>query len=115
MVSLLLEASMPKYLLQGKYSSEGIKGVQKDKASGRKAALDAAVTALGGKVECVYYCFGAYDVMTIVDLPDNVAVTKLCLTVASSGVLTPTTTPLLTLDEVDSALEGTSAYRGPGR
>jgi hypothetical protein len=29
---------MPKYLIQASYSAEGLKGLQKDKASGRKAA-----------------------------------------------------------------------------
>ena len=30
---------MPKYLFQASYAAEGIKGLEKDKASGRKAAL----------------------------------------------------------------------------
>ena len=34
---------MPKYLFQATYTSEGIKGLEKDKASGRKAALSKAV------------------------------------------------------------------------
>ncbi len=43
---------MPKYLLSASYSAEGLKGLQKDKASGRRSALTAAVEALGGKLEC---------------------------------------------------------------
>jgi len=32
---------MPKYLFQATYTAEGIKGLEKDKAAGRKAALRA--------------------------------------------------------------------------
>jgi len=34
---------MPKYLFKATYTAEGIKGLEKDKASGRKAALSKAV------------------------------------------------------------------------
>jgi hypothetical protein len=37
---------MPKYLFQATYSAEGIKGLEKDKAVGRKAALSKAVESL---------------------------------------------------------------------
>jgi len=36
---------MAKYLVQATYSAEGIKGVIKDKASGRKAAIEKALRA----------------------------------------------------------------------
>jgi uncharacterized protein with GYD domain len=42
---------MPKYLISASYSAEGLKGLQKDKASGRRRAVTAAIEALGGKVE----------------------------------------------------------------
>lgn len=38
---------MPKYLFEASYTAEGIKGLEKDKASGRKAALSKAVESLG--------------------------------------------------------------------
>jgi hypothetical protein len=40
---------MPKYLFQATYTAEGIKGLEKDKAAGRKAALSKAVESLGGQ------------------------------------------------------------------
>jgi len=49
---------MPKYLFQATYSAEGIKGLEKDKAAGRKAALSEAVESLGGKLEALYWAFG---------------------------------------------------------
>jgi hypothetical protein len=38
---------MPKYLFQATYSAEGIKGLEKDKAVGRKAALSKAIEVFG--------------------------------------------------------------------
>jgi GYD domain len=52
---------MPKYLFQGTYTADGIKGLEKDKASGRAAALRSALEALGGRLEAFYLAFGEHD------------------------------------------------------
>ena len=44
---------MPKFLVEANYTAEGFKGLVKDKASGRKAALTQAVKKLGGKLEAM--------------------------------------------------------------
>jgi uncharacterized protein with GYD domain len=105
---------MPKYLLQANYTTEGVQGLVKDSASGRRADVHAAVTELGGKVESFYYAFGADDAIVIVDLPDNVKAAALALTVSGSGAVRLRTTPLLTVEEVDQALEIKMRYRAPG-
>ncbi len=105
---------MAKYLLQASYSSEGLKGLRKDKASGRKAAVSKLFESVGGKVESMYYSFGEYDVVLIVEAPDNVAAAAAGLTASASGLVRTKTTPLLTVDEADRALEKTPQYRGPG-
>jgi uncharacterized protein with GYD domain len=66
---------MPKYLFQATYTAEGIKGLEKDKAAGRKAALSKAVESLGGKLEALYWAFGEHDWVLIADLPDNASAT----------------------------------------
>ena len=38
---------MPKYMIQASYTAEGLKGLQKDKASGRRAAVSKAAEASG--------------------------------------------------------------------
>ena len=50
---------MPKYLVQAAYTAEGRKGLMKDKASGRKAAVAAALKAVKGKLEAFYFTFGS--------------------------------------------------------
>jgi|SRR5690349_3327813 len=105
---------MPKYLMEATYTTEGIQGLAKDSASGRRADVQAAVAAVGGKVEAFYYAFGDYDVVVILDLPDNVKAAGLSLTVGGSGAVRVRTILLLTVEEVDQALEIRTRYRAPG-
>ena len=42
---------MAKYLIMGSYTHEGIRGLAKDKASGRQKAVTQTLAALGGKLE----------------------------------------------------------------
>ena len=96
---------MPKYLVQASYTVEGLKGLQKDKASGRKAAVARVADALGGKLEAIYYTFGDEDVMVILDLPDNSSASALALKFSASGLVRTKTTALLTVEEIDEAVE----------
>jgi len=105
---------MPKYLFQARYTTEGIQGLVNDSASGRRADVQAAVKALGGKVEAFYYAFGDDDVVTIVDLPDNIKAAALGLTTTGSGAVRVRTTPLLSVEDVDAALDIKTQYRAPG-
>ena len=106
---------MPKYLIQASYTTEGIQGLVKDSASGRRADVESAVKALGGQVEAFYYAFGADDVVIILDLPDNVTAAAVGLTTSGSGAVRVRTTPLLTVEDVDKALEVKMQYRAPGK
>lgn len=105
---------MPKYLIQASYTAEGLRGVIKDTASGRKAAVQKAAKSLGGKVESLYFTFGKDDVIVIVDLPGNTAAATISLAAGSSGLVRIRTTPLLTVEEIDEAIGMKSKYRAPG-
>lgn len=106
---------MPKYLIEASYTADGLKGLQKDKASGRRAAVAKAVEALGGKLESFYFELGERDVVVILDLPDSVSAAALSLSVSASGVVRTKTTALLSVDEIDRALAKGAAYQAPGR
>jgi uncharacterized protein with GYD domain len=105
---------MPKYLLQARYTNEGIRGLVRDSASGRRADVQAAVKALGGNVEALYYAFGEDDAIMILDLPNTTNAAALSLTISGTGAVRVRTTPLLTVEEVDQALEIHTEYRAPG-
>ena len=103
---------MPKYLIQASYTAEGLKGLQKDKAS---AAASRAVESLGGKLESFYCALGKDDVVTIVDLPDSASAAALSVAVSASGLVHSRTTALLTVEEADNALAKSVNYKAPGR
>lgn len=105
---------MPKFLVEATYTAEGYKGLVKDKASGRKAAVSQAVKKLGGKLEAMYYSLGDNDAILIVDLPDHVSAAALGSAACGSGMTRTKTTVLLTIDEADEALAKQVVYRAPG-
>jgi uncharacterized protein with GYD domain len=106
---------MPKYLISASYSAEGLRGLQRDKASGRRAAVASAVEGVGGKIEGFYYALGEDDAYVIVDLPDNISATALGIAISAAGLARTRTTALLTVEETDRALEKAVNYRAPGR
>lgn len=106
---------MPKYLFQATYTAEGIKGLEKDKAVGRKAALTKAIEALGGKLETFYLSFGDQDWLLLAELPDNACATAFSLAVSGSGLLRTTTTPLVSIEETDMAFQKKAKFQAPGQ
>jgi uncharacterized protein with GYD domain len=106
---------MPKFLVQGSYTSEGAKGIAREGASARRSAVEQMISKLGGKVEAFYFAFGESDVYVIVDVPDNQTATAFALAVNQSGAVTVRTVVLMTPEEVDQALKKQVEYRAPGR
>lgn len=105
---------MPKYLLEVRYTQEGLKGVVAKGGSARVAAATAAAESAGGSVEAFYFAFGETDVYVIADFPDNASAAALALTVGAAGGAAVRTVPLLTPDEVDRAANASVSYRPPG-
>ena len=106
---------MAKFLLHVSYTAEGLKGLMKDKASGRAAAAKKAAASVGGKLESIYWALGEDDAIAIADLPDAESAAALGLTISASGLARTRTTRLLTAEEVDTALAKTVTYRAPGK
>jgi uncharacterized protein with GYD domain len=107
---------MARYLIQGTYNVEGIKGVLKEGGTGRRAAVEAAVKSLGGKLEVFYYAFGDTDVYGIVDGIDNATAAAFSMGVAATGTLhSVKTTVLMTPEEIDQAGKKVMAFRAAGR
>ncbi len=105
---------MPKFLIEASYTAEGLRGLQKDKASGRKQAVTKLVESLEGKVEGLYFALGEHDVVIIADLPDTVSAAALSLGASATGLVRTKSTALLTVEETDRALTKKITYRGPG-
>jgi uncharacterized protein with GYD domain len=106
---------MPKFMTIASYTAEGAKGLIKDGGSGRRAAVEKAITGLGGRLESIYFAFGEDDVFVVSEAPDNVAAAALALAVGSTGLVKARTVVLMTPEEVDQAVKKSVNYKGPGR
>ena len=106
---------MPKYLIQGSYSGQGLKGLLEEGGSKRREAAEQATKGVGGRLEAFYYAFGNDDFVIIVDLPSNVDASALSLAVNASGAVKSRMTVLITPEEVDQATKKTVKFRPPGK
>ncbi|WP_247826569.1 GYD domain-containing protein [Arthrobacter antioxidans] len=106
---------MTKYLFQGNYVGEGIKGLMKEGGSKRRDAVVKALESVGGSLECFYYAFGETDVLGVLDVPDQPSAASLSLMINSSGAVNLRLTPLMTPEDLDAAASKTPSYRAPGQ
>jgi uncharacterized protein with GYD domain len=105
---------VPKYLVEVKYTLDGMKGLKAQGGTARVAASKALIEEVGGSIESFYFAFGDRDAVIIVDLPDNVASAALGLIVGASGGVNSAVTVLLTPEEIDEAAKKQAKYRPPG-
>ena len=52
---------MAKYLFQGSYTVEGLRGVLREGGTKRRETVNQSVQALGGSLETFYYAYGGDD------------------------------------------------------
>ena len=107
---------MAHFMVQASYTTQGISGLVASPED-RAAALRPVVEGLGGRIESLYYAFGDFDVVVIVELPDNVTMAAFSMAVGASGAVTNIkTTVLIPISEgVEAARRaGSISYRAPG-
>jgi len=93
------------YLLQIAYTPEATAALLRNPAD-RKAALAAPLAKLGGAMDHAWFAFGDYDVVGILNLPNNVSAAALALAVSAGGACRAVkTTPLMTIEEGIEALK----------
>jgi uncharacterized protein with GYD domain len=110
-----LEAAVPLYLGRFAYTSDAIKALVDSPQDRAKAAAEAA-ESLGAKLIGLWYAFGEFDGVFLVEAPDNATVAALAMVAGASGALARTeTTVLLTMDEAQEAMRkaGGAAFRPP--
>ena len=107
---------MPRYLIQASYSNQGIADLVSNPQD-RAAAVRPLIERMGGRLESFDYCFGDYDAVIIVELPNNVAVASVAMAVGASGAISSfKTTVLLSMEEAMEAMRQASGvgYLPPG-
>lgn len=104
---------MPSYLVQASYTSEALAALIATREN-RTEIVKKAVKKLGGKLIGSWMSFGDYDVVLIVEMPDNVSAAALAMGAAGGGSLKSLkTTPLMSTEEAMEALAkaGSSGYK----
>jgi uncharacterized protein with GYD domain len=108
------EGVMPKYMIVATYNAEGMKGVLREGGSERRKMIADMAKNLGGELESFYYAFGAHDVYSVVDLPDNVTAAAMGSHITAGGMVRCEITVLVTPEEMDKAARTKMFYRPPG-
>jgi len=106
---------MAYYLLQAAYTAESC-AHQISNPQNVEERTRGVIERLGGKVECMFYAFGEYDIMHIVQFPDNVSAASLAMAVSAGGAVKAVkSTPLMTAEEGMEAFKRAAAagYESP--
>jgi uncharacterized protein with GYD domain len=93
---------MATYIVLGQFTEQGIRGV-KDTTK-RAAALKEMAQKVGATVKEVYWTLGQYDVVTVIDAPDDAAVTALLLSVGGLGNVRTQSMRAFSADEIGRIL-----------
>ena len=110
---------MAHYLVQLAYTPEAWAGQLKNPQN-RVEVVRPALEKVGARFEAAYLAFGKYDIVFIMEAPDNVSAAAISLAISASGAVKAyETTPLMTPEEGIEAMrkgaEAAAAYRPPTR
>jgi uncharacterized protein with GYD domain len=106
---------MPSYLLQANYTSEALATLVK-KPQDRTAVIRATVEKLGGSLVGLWGSFGEYEIVLIIDMPDNVSAAAMKMAALAGGALkSGVITPLISPEEGMAAAKkaGSAGYKPP--
>jgi uncharacterized protein with GYD domain len=100
---------MPKYLVEGRYTADGLKGLVREASSGRRVDIAKTIESAGGKLESFYFAFGDADFYIFFDVPDNISAAALSVVANQSRFVTSRIIALMTAHEMDQAIKKTKA------
>jgi len=96
---------MPKYLVQGHYTEQGLKDLLKEGGSKRRQVVANLAEKMGGRLEVFYFAFGSDDFVIILDLPGNVDMAATSIVAQASGMVKSRVTVLMAPEEMDQAVQ----------
>ena len=108
---------MARFLIEVAYTPQAW-AAQLERPENRIEVLKPTLETVGAKFESAYFAFGEYDIIGIIDAPDNVSAAALSLCFSAGGALKACkTTPLMTIEEgMEAMLKGQralAAYKSP--
>ncbi len=101
---------MPLYMYQAAYTAESWAAQIKSPENRIEAVARKVSEAAGGKLIGGWLCFGEYDLVVIIDVPDKESIAAVAMAVAAGGAIKASkTTALMTGEEGVDALKKASA------
>ena len=94
---------MPTYVALMNWTDQGVRNVR-DTVHRREQA-DALADKHGAKIEQVYWTVGPYDIVAILDAPDDESATAVMLELSSGGNLKTTTLRAYDREEMSGILQ----------
>lgn len=104
---------MPTYVSLVKFTEQGITSM-KEQGIARSDAVQRNIESLGGRLVDAYYCLGEYDVVAVLEFPDNRAAMKAAVLNASLGHIKITTMPAVPRAEWRKLLQEVFSKGGKG-
>ena len=110
---------MARYVVFFTYSSEAWARMIQSPGD-RTAKVRQLADSVGGSVECLYWMFGPYDGLGIIEAPDSISAAALSITIGSTGAFKNVEThELLNQEQLSQVLsrskDATQAYQPPGQ
>jgi uncharacterized protein with GYD domain len=93
----LKEDNMPTYINLVSWTDQGIRNIKE--APQRMDAFRKTVEAAGGKLNGFYFTMGKYDIVTIIDAPNDEALANIVLNTGSKGNIRTETLKAFTEDK----------------
>jgi uncharacterized protein with GYD domain len=111
------ERQMSYYLYQLTYSRDAIKAMVASPTD-REAAARKLIEAIGGKLHHLFFAFGQWDVICLIEAPDDKAMMAAAAAVASAGTVSASSTvKLMTAADAMAAMtmagKVTGSYKSP--
>lgn len=106
---------MARYLWEVRYTADGMKGVMKEGGSSRREMVEKLAANMGGTIESFNFAFGENDAYIIAEMPSDIDVAAVSMTVGASGAASVRTVKLMAPEEIDQAIQKTVEYRPPGQ
>lgn len=93
---------MQTYIVLGNFTDQGIRAV-KDTTK-RASAVKEAARKFGASVKSLYWTLGPYDVVTVIDAPDDESIAALLFNIGSLGNVRTQSLKAFEADDVERIL-----------
>ncbi len=96
---------MANYIILGNFTDQGIRNVKE--TTERADAVRSMAEKIGATIKDIYWTLGSYDIVAVLEAPDDEAATALGLSIGSLGNVRTQTLRAFTAEEIGQILTKT--------